>query len=146
MFWSQNVRKDDNILLRFTDNTLGPGNPSTPIDVNMFRTTNFWSRSAMRGAEFHGNTRRDSTTRILSIRPYKTYVGTLTVRQLYVEAFVLLVSRRLGLVTNYGEGGVYKTGRGGGVREVLPLRKGGAEKVLAMLKGEHKKFWGSLKF
>ena len=46
-----------------------------------------------------------------------------------------------GLVTNYGEGGGYKTG--GGVREVLPLRKGGAEKVLAMLKGGHKKFWGS---
>ena len=40
-----------------------------------------------------------------------------------------------GLVTNYG--------RGGGAREVLPLRKGGAEKVLAMLKGGHIKFWGS---
>ena len=46
-----------------------------------------------------------------------------------------------GLVTNYGEGGGYKTG--GGAREVLPLRKGGAEKVLAMLKGGHKKFRGS---
>ena len=45
------------------------------------------------------------------------------------------------MVTNYGEGGGYKTG-GGGAREVLPLRKGGAEKVLAILKGGHKKFWG----
>ena len=44
-----------------------------------------------------------------------------------------------GVVTNYGEGGGYKTG--GGAREVLPLRKGGAEKVLAILKGGHKKFW-----
>ena len=32
-----------------------------------------------------------------------------------------------GLVTNYGEGGGYKTG-GGGASEVLPLRKGGSEK------------------
>ena len=47
-----------------------------------------------------------------------------------------------GLVTYYGEGGL-QNGRGGGAREVLPLRKGGAEKLLAMLKGEHKKFWGS---
>ena len=38
-----------------------------------------------------------------------------------------------GLVTNYGEGG-YKMG-GGGVREILPLRKGGAKNVLAILKG-----------
>ena len=45
-----------------------------------------------------------------------------------------------GLVTNYGEGGGYKTG-GGGARKVLPLQKvgggkgfshavGGAQKVL----------------
>ena len=46
------------------------------------------------------------------------------------------------MVTNYGEGGGYKTG-GGGAREVLPLRKGGVEKVLAIPKGGHKKFWGS---
>ena len=40
--------------------------------------------------------------------------------------------------------GVLQNGRGGGAREVLPLRKGGgAEKVLAMLKGGHNKFWGS---
>ena len=31
-----------------------------------------------------------------------------------------------GVVTNYGEGGGYKTG--GGAHEVLPLQKGGAEK------------------
>ena len=36
-----------------------------------------------------------------------------------------------------------QNGRGGGAREVLPLRKGGAGKVLAILKGGHKKFWGS---
>ena len=36
-----------------------------------------------------------------------------------------------------------QNGRGGGAREVLPLRKGGGE-VLAMLKGGgHNKFWGS---
>ena len=46
-----------------------------------------------------------------------------------------------GLVTNYGEGGGYKTG-GGGASEVLPQRKGGwgAEKVSAMLKGGLKHF------
>ena len=47
-----------------------------------------------------------------------------------------------GLVTNYGEGGGYKTGGGGHVK-FYPYEKGGAEKVLAMLKGGHKKFWGS---
>ena len=67
MFWSQKVCRGDNILIRFPENTGGPGNPSAPIQVNAFRTTNFRSSSAMRGAEFHGNTRRDSTTRILSI-------------------------------------------------------------------------------
>ena len=40
-----------------------------------------------------------------------------------------------GLVTNYGEGGGLQNGRGGGAREVLPLRKGGTEKALAILKG-----------
>ena len=38
--------------------------------------------------------------------------------------------------------GGLQNGRGG-VREVLPLRKGRAEKVLAILKEGHKKFWGS---
>ena len=42
------------------------------------------------------------------------------------------LSETKGLVTNYGEGGGYKTG---GEREVLPLRKGGAEKGFAKLKG-----------
>ena len=37
------------------------------IGVNAFRTTNFRSRYAMRGAKFHGNTCRDTTTSILSI-------------------------------------------------------------------------------
>ena len=34
---------------------------------------------------------------------------------------------------------------GGGICEVVPLRKGGVEKGLAMMKGEggHNKFWGS---
>ena len=43
-----------------TTNKGGPRNPSAPIDVNVFRTTNFRSRFAMRCAEFHGNTLRDS--------------------------------------------------------------------------------------
>ena len=34
---------DDNIALRFTENTAGPGKPLAPIDVNAFRTTNFRS-------------------------------------------------------------------------------------------------------
>ena len=39
-----------------------------------------------------------------------------------------------GLVTNYGEGGGYKTGEGGHV--ITPTKRwGGAEKVLPMLKG-----------
>ena len=67
MFRSQKVCRGDNILLRFPENKGGPGNPSAPIDVNAFHTTNIRSSSAMRGAEFHGNTRRDSTTRIRSI-------------------------------------------------------------------------------
>ena len=53
--------------------------------------------------------------------------------------FVFLKYFAKGPVTNYGQGGGYKTG-GGGAREVLPLQKGGAEKVLAILKEEHKKF------
>ena len=67
MFWSQRVCRDDNTVLRFTENRAGPGNPLAPIHVNAFRITNFRSQSAMHGVEFHGNTRRDSTTRILSI-------------------------------------------------------------------------------
>ena len=68
MFWSQKGGRGDFILLRFTENTGGPRNHSPPIEVNAFRTTNFRSRFAMRGAEIHGNTRRDGPTRILGIR------------------------------------------------------------------------------
>ena len=67
MFWSQKVSKDDHFLLRIPEDKGGPGNPYAPIGFNGKSATNFRSRSAMRGAEFHGNTRRDSTTRILSI-------------------------------------------------------------------------------
>ena len=45
----------------------GPGNHSAPIDLNAFHTTNFRSQFPMRGAEFHRNTRRGSTTCILSL-------------------------------------------------------------------------------
>ena len=38
-----------------------------PIGLNAKSTTNYLSGSAMRHAKFHGNTRRDSTTRMLSI-------------------------------------------------------------------------------
>ena len=68
MFWSQKGGRGDTILLRFTENTGGPRNPSASIDVNAFRTTNFRSPFAMRGAEIHGNSGRDSTTRIPSIQ------------------------------------------------------------------------------
>ena len=54
-------------MLRSTEKSGGPRNPSAPIDVNAFSNTNFRSLCAMRAAEFHGNTRRDSTTHILSI-------------------------------------------------------------------------------
>ena len=66
MLQPQTMCRGDNILRRFIENTGGPRNASAPIHVNAFCTTNFWSSSAMRAAEFHGNTRRDSTTRILS--------------------------------------------------------------------------------
>ena len=42
-------------------------NPYFAIGANAFCATNFRSRSAMRGAEIHGNMRRDITTCILSI-------------------------------------------------------------------------------
>ena len=54
-------------MLRNTDHKEGPRNPSAPIGFNAFRTTNFRSSSAMRGAEFHGNSRCDGLTRIPSI-------------------------------------------------------------------------------
>ena len=52
------------IKFRQKDQKGGPENHLIPIGTNAFRTTNFRSRFAMRGAEIHGNTHRDS---ILSI-------------------------------------------------------------------------------
>ena len=75
MYCPQNVKNSNYILLRIPENKGGPGNPSTPIDVNAFRTTNFQSRFALRGAEFHGNNHRDSTTRIPSIAGTSTCVS-----------------------------------------------------------------------
>ena len=46
-------------MLRSAEITGGRGNPFSAIGANVFRTTNCQSRSAMRAAEFHGNTRRD---------------------------------------------------------------------------------------
>ena len=62
------VIEGDTFLIRSATSKGGWGNHSAPtIDVNAFRTTNFWSRSAMRSVKFHGNSRCDSTTHILSI-------------------------------------------------------------------------------
>ena len=63
----QNIITSSYFLRGFPNHQGGPGNPSAPIGFNGKSITNIRSRSAMRGAEFHGNTRRDSTTRILSI-------------------------------------------------------------------------------
>ena len=59
VFCSPEHSRGHHIFIRSTKNSGGRGNPFSPIDVNTFCTTNFRSRSAMRGAEFHGNTRRD---------------------------------------------------------------------------------------
>ena len=67
MFSSQKYRRGNYFSIRSTENSGGRGNPFSTIGINAFRTTNFRSSSAMRVAEFHGNTGRDSTTRILSI-------------------------------------------------------------------------------
>ena len=61
MYCPQNVKNVNYITLRIPDYKGGPGNPSAPL-------TNFRSSAAMRGAKFHGNTCRDSTTRIRSIQ------------------------------------------------------------------------------
>ena len=66
-FWSQKDSRGDYFLPRSAEKSGGWGNPFSAIDINAFRTTNFRSSSAMRGAEIHGNTRRDGPTRILSI-------------------------------------------------------------------------------
>ena len=63
----QNVSRGGYFLVRCTENSGEQGNPLFAIGTNAFRTTNFRSWSAMRGAEFHGNTRRDVPTRIRSI-------------------------------------------------------------------------------
>ena len=47
----------------------------------------------------------------------------------------------IGLVTNYGEGGLQNE-RGGGHVKFYPYEKGGAEKVLAMVKGGSQKVLG----
>ena len=75
MFWSQKVCRSDDFLLRSTENSGGRGNPLFATGANAFRTTNFLSRLAMRGAEFHGNTGHDSTTCILSIDPSPAVVA-----------------------------------------------------------------------
>ena len=59
MYWPQKVGRGVYFLLRCTKNMGGRGNPFSAIGANAFRTTNSQSRSAMRGAEFHGNSRRD---------------------------------------------------------------------------------------
>ena len=74
MFWPQDVRIGSYFMLRIPDHKGGPGNPSAPIGFNGKSATNFRSRSAMRGAEFHGNSGRDGTTRILSIG-YRSWVS-----------------------------------------------------------------------
>ena len=65
---SQKYSRGDNFLIRSTENSGEQGNPFSAIGINANPVTNFRSGSAMRGAEFHGNTRRDTTTRILSIQ------------------------------------------------------------------------------
>ena len=67
MFWPQKDRRGDNFSLRSTEKSGGQGNPFAAIGFNAFRTTNFRSHFAMRGAEFHGDSGRDSTIRIPSI-------------------------------------------------------------------------------
>ena len=67
MYGPQKVTIGSYFVLRIPYDKGGPGNSSAPIGINAFRTTNFWSLSAMRGTEFHWDTRRDTTTRILSI-------------------------------------------------------------------------------
>ena len=67
MYGPQKVTIGSYFVLRIPSDKGGPGNPSAPIGINAFRTTKFRSLSAMRGTEFHWDTRRDTTTRILSI-------------------------------------------------------------------------------
>ena len=76
-------------MLRCTKNVGGRGNPFSAIGANAFRTTNSQSRSAMRGAEFHGNTRRDGQPAypVKPIpRPYKCNVMKRSVRLIHSRA------------------------------------------------------------
>ena len=50
-----------------TKNSGDRGYPLSTIGINAKSVTNFRSRLAMHGAEFHGNTCRDGTTRKCSI-------------------------------------------------------------------------------
>ena len=67
MFWPQKDRRGNKFVLRSTEKSGGRGNLFSAIGVNAFRTTNFQSQFAMRGAEIHGNNCRDGKTRIRSI-------------------------------------------------------------------------------
>ena len=62
-------------MLRSAEITGGRGNPFSAIGANAFRTTNCRSRSAMRVAEFPGNTRRDGQP------AYPVYSGYLKVQE-----------------------------------------------------------------
>ena len=55
MYGPQKVDTGDDFLLRLTKNTGGQRNPFSTIGFNGESTTNLRSSSAMRGAEFHGN-------------------------------------------------------------------------------------------
>ena len=85
MFWSPKHSRVHHIFIRSTENSGGRGNPFSPIDVNTFRTTNFRSQSAMRGAEFHGNSPRDGPTRIRSIQNLRHCSLNRNVFNIYVE-------------------------------------------------------------
>ena len=66
---------------------------------------------------------------------------------LFCFVFVLFVELK-GLVTNYGEGGGYKTRRwgGGGILSFTPMKRGGGGKSFNHAEGGgggHTQFWGS---
>ena len=73
MYWPQKFSRGSHFWLRSTENAGGWGNPFFAIGFNAKSATNFRSSSAMRGAEFHGNTRRDGPT------AYAVYNHTLLV-------------------------------------------------------------------
>ena len=67
MYWPQKFSRGYHFFGEKYRKCRGPGNPFSAIGVNAKSATNFRSSSAMCGAEFHGNTRRDGPTRIHSI-------------------------------------------------------------------------------